>query len=201
MASLVITNVSSDTIYLRDLYKELEAGDSVTVDRTSAQLQSMTGLHEMIADGVVTLAYTRSADEIASGYDLPPVVAGDDAPAVAAADVVSPVTLLRCPFTAGAGGAADDVTIYAVNTLPFKFRVVDVWGYIATAAGATVAVRTAAVGAGTLLGTVASNATGRFDGTGTATAVATPGASAGLFLRRADSGAAGEIFLLIRKES
>jgi len=203
MASLLITNVSSETLFLRDIYKELDAGESVTVDRTSAQLQSMTGLHEMVTDGLVTVAYTRSADEIASGYDLPLVVAGDDMPAVASTDLASGVTLIRKSFAAAAAGTADDVTVYAANALPFKFRVLDAWMLVATnIASSTVTVRTQAAGAGTLLATLSANATGRVSTTApTASALATPGASEGLFLRRSDRGAAGEVFLLVRKES
>lgn len=203
MASVVITNVSAGEVHIRDLYKTLAAGEAVTISRTAAEITGMAGLQEAAADGTVTIAYTRSADEVASGLDLPPVVDGGDLAAVASTDKVSDCAVIRIPFTAGAGGSADDVTAYAVNTLPFKFRVLDAWALIATnVVSASVTVRTAAAAGGTLLATLSGNATGRVSTTApTATAVATPGASAGLFLRRSDSGLAGEVFLLVRKEA
>lgn len=202
MASLVITNLTSSPVYLRDLYTTVAASGSVTTTRSASDLANMSGLQELVADGVVSVAYTRSADEVASGLDAPPVIDGVDLAAVAAAAVVSSSAVLRFSFTAGVAGTADDVTVFAVNALPFKFRVVDCWAFVATAVGAsTWAVRTAAAGAGTLLATLDSGTTGRKQMTGTATALATPGASAGLFVRRSDRGTAGEVFVLVRKEA
>ena len=203
MAQVTITNVSGGDVFIRELYKTLAASEAVVITRSASELASMSGLHEAQADGTVTVAYVRSADEIASGLDLPPVVEGGDVSAVASTDKVADVAVIRYAFTAGAGGSADDVTVYAVNTLPFKFRVLDAWILTATAVvSSTASVRTAAAGAGTLLATVSTGATGRASMTlPVATAVATPGASAGLFIRRTDSGAAGELFLLVRKES
>jgi len=69
-------------------------------------------------------------------------------------------------------------------------------------AASTLEIRTQAAGAGTLLGEMSSNATGRAGWqTLTATQVATPGATEGLFIRRSDDGAGADICLLCRRES
>jgi len=165
----------------------------------------MASLQAQMAASAVSLSVVYSASELSSGLQQAPasVQAVDMAP-VASTDAAAGLVIIRTAFAAGAGGAADDITVYAVNTLPFKFRVIDAWALVGTAvAASTLAVRTAAAGAGTLLASIGSAATGR-NGLAvsvTATAVATPGASAGLFVRRSDNGVAGEVYVLARIES
>jgi len=202
---LVVTNISSDPVYLRDFYKELAAGESITTTRDASDLSTLQGLIEALDAGTVTVSVTPSAAEVASGFLTPPqaVQAQDMAP-VAAADIAAGLVILRADFAAGVGGAPDDVQVYAVDSLPFKFRVVMAWGLVSTAVvGSTLNVYTQAAGAGTLLaGPIASALVGSHPATGpNASALAVPGATEGLFVRRSDSGVAGEVFLLVRRES
>ena len=104
--------------------------------------------------------------------------------------------------TAGAGGAADDVTIYNAN-LPFRMRIVDAY-FLTTAGeagGRTVTLRSAAVGAGTAYtSAITCTATGKaFDNITTAPAVAAQNSS--LFLRRSDSAIAGVLVIYGMPES
>lgn len=202
---LVVTNISSSPVYIRDLYTEIAAGESVTTERSGSDLSGMTGLIEALDAGTVSVSVTPSAAEIASGFLTPPsaIQAQDMAP-VAAADIAAGLVVLRVPMAAGGGGAPDDVTAYAANALPFKFRVLDAWALISTAVGAsTLNVYTQAAGAGTLVaGPIDSAVAGIARMTGpNASALAVPGATEGLFVRRSDDGVAGEVFLLVRRES
>ena len=123
---------------------------------------------------------------------------------VAATDVASGLVLFHKAFTAGGGGSPDDVTVIAANALPFKFRVVDAWAAIGTGIGAsTLNVYTRAAGAGTLLAGPIDSASAqlaRMTGP-TASVVATPASTEGVFVRRSDDGVAGEVFILVRRES
>lgn len=202
---VAITNITSESVLIQDLYISIAAGDTVTVDRASTDLPRMASLQDALAAGSVTVVVTPTADEIASGLLQAPktVEARDQAP-VDAADVAAGAILLRAELAAGAGGSPDDVTVYAANALPFKFRVVDAWAMISTAVGAsTLNLYTQAAAAGTLVaGPLDSAATGIVRMTGpTTSALATPGATEGLFVRRSDDGVAGEVFLLVRREN
>lgn len=113
--------------------------------------------------------------------------------------------ILRRRFIVGAGAPADDVTVLSVGTLPFRFRVLSIWGIIETSPGAsTVDVYTRAGGGGgggTRLGQISTAATGFQASTNamTATAVAIPSANDGLFFRRSNGLTAGEIFMIIQR--
>lgn len=204
MATLVITNISGADLLIQDLYTTIAAGGSATVDRAASDIPRMASMIDAVATSKATLSVTYTADEIASGLMSPPqaVEARDLAP-VAAAVATGGLAIVRSSFAAGAGGSADDVVVYAANTLPFKFRVVDCWAKVVTnVGGSTLQARTRALGAGTLLGTMSSATAGHQVQTDVvATAVATPGTLEGLFILRSDSGVAGEVFLLVRPES
>ena len=202
---LVVTNISSSPVYIRDLYVEIPVGGSVTTERSGSDLSGMEGLIDALDAGTVSVAITPTAAEVASGFLTPPqaVEARDMAP-VAAASVASGLVLLRVPLTAGITAAADDVIAYAANSLPFKFRVLDAWAMISThIALSTLNVYTRAAAAGTLLaGPISSATAGIARMTGpNASALATPGATEGLFVRRSDDQVAGEVCLLVRVES
>ena len=106
-------------------------------------------------------------------------------------------------FAAGGGGSPADITLYAANALPFKLRVVDSWLFVSTAVAGTGTLRDEAAGAGTAASSGSTVATGRIpmDPTSDASAVLTPGATKGLFLYLSDDAAAGEVFVLVRRES
>lgn len=206
----------------------------VDVVRSIAQLSSMKGLGAAVAAGTLSVAITPDAGELATdltyvqplGSELLPGSVSSGALAngsvtaaklaansvgpgtfvpVASTDIVSPtVTFYKALTSGGAAGTADDVTIYAVNTLPYKVRIIDAWAVVSTAAAATTLdVRSAAAGGGTLAAQVSAASTGiaRASLLNTnASAVLTPGASVGLFVRR-DRSVVGEIFITARKES
>jgi hypothetical protein len=202
MAQLTITNISTERKYLGDLYTSVEPGSSIEVTRSAADLPQMTALQKAVADGDLTLSVAYSAEEAASGLHLPPSVveAGDIAP-VAGSNPASGLVTIFSSFAAGGGGSADDVEIFPAGALPFKFRVLDFLVYVATAVGAsTIEARDEAGGAGNVLASADSATTGRQTNAETVTGVADPGSTKGLFLRRSDSGVAGEAVLIVRPE-
>jgi len=202
---IVVTNISTAPVYIRDFYTEIPVGGSVTTERSGSDLSDMEGLIAALDAGTVTVSITPTAAEIASGFLTPPqaVQAVDMAP-VAAADVAAGLIVLRVPLVAAVAGAPDDVSVYPANSLPFKFRVIDAWALISTGVAlSNLNVYTRAAGAGTLLaGPLDATAAhiARISGP-TTSALAIPGATEGLFVRRDDRSIAGEIFLLVRRES
>ena len=204
MATVVLTNPGASAVYVSDIYASVPANDALSITRSPTDLVNMPDLAKKIADGDLTMTVSYTADELASGLVSPPnAVEAVDIAEVAADATGSPVSVVRKTFTAG-GGGADDVTVFAVNTLPFKARVVDAWAFVSTAVGgSSITLRTAAGGGGTDLGAVSTAATGRaaFSPPSDATVVATPGAAVGLFLRRSDDATAGEIFIVLRREA
>lgn len=208
MAQLTITNVSSSPFFLNDIYVDIAAGQAVVVNRSAAEISSMAGLQAGVADGVLTAVIAYSADELAS-LPLPSPVAPGSVSAAAAAPVAAsaidaaPITFRKAFTSGGASGTLDDVTIYAVNTLPYKIRILDAMALIATAGpGASVlAVRSAAAGGGTLAATVPADVLGAARMIGpNASVVLAPGALVGLFIRR-DRSTVGEIVITARREA
>lgn len=212
MATLVITNLSSELLPLSDPLITLQpAGDVdgrhiVTITRSSVDLPGMTGLMAAMAASKASLSVTYDANELASGLMSPPaaIQAVDMAP-VSAATAAAALITLRIPFAALTTGTADDVTVYAANALPFKFRVLDAVAHVSAAiGGATLIVRDEAAGAGTAICTMSGAATGRIVSTFTGNAsgvVSQSTAAKGLFVRRSDRAVAGEVVLTCRIES
>lgn len=202
MAQLTITNVSQEDVYLGDLYATIKAGESATVERSATDLPNMKALQENVADGKLTLAVAYSADEAASGLHLAPaVVEGGDIAPVAGSNPVSGLITIFKSFAAGGGGSPDDVEIFPVNGLPFKFRVVDFVLYVSASPGAsTVELQDESGGTGSVLASADSGTTGRQTNAEDTTGVADPGATKGLFLRRSDDGTAGEAVIIARPE-
>jgi hypothetical protein len=140
--------------------------------------------------------------DLSGSYPNPAVAAATLDPAndaVADSDGLASASKLYLAYTAGAGGAPDDVTVYNADA-PFKFRILDVYSLVATGdgAGGNVQLRDTSGGAGNVLSKAfSSNAAGsdREDGSATSYATVTVAASGSLYIRRADSGAAGEMIL------
>lgn len=230
MATIRITNLTTSDYWLRDIYANVPASTAaipyVDVTRSLAELASMTALNAAVAAGTLSVDITPSAGELASdltysqklGSELVPGSVSASAMAansvgpgtfvpVAAAGIVSPTITFYKAFTSGGtSGTLDDVTIYAVNTLPYKIRVLDAMANISAAgpASSVLSVRSAAAGGGTLAATIAADALSiqraSSLGSGNVSVVLTPGASVGLFVRR-DRSTVGEIFITARKES
>jgi hypothetical protein len=205
---VTVTNTTSpsEAVTLGDIYKTLEkAGDSITFSRTASDLSRMASLQQAAAAGKISVSVVPTADELASGLlSAPQAIQAQDMQPVASSAVDAPEITLRIPLTAGGGGAADDVTVYALNALPYKFRVL--WARMIVSGavgGSTAALRTQAAGAGTLLATMNTAAAGLVPSpnTGFAETVVAPATTAGLFVRRSDSAIAGVLHVCIRRES
>lgn len=198
MATITVTNSSGSDVYCADLYCTISAGGSVSTTRSVSDLSKMAGLQSLIAAGSVSVAVAYSDDEKASGL----VDQGDTA---TTATGLGDMQVVRVPMTAGTPGTADDVTVYALDALPYaKFRVIDAWAVISTAITATtLTVRTAAAGGGSSVAVMDSAVAGRngLKSTVTATSTVTASSTTGLFVRRSDRGVAGEVFIVIRPET
>lgn len=112
--------------------------------------------------------------------------------------------LLRRAFVVGVTAGADDLVVaYSIGFLPFRFRVLNMWATIVTAAaGSTIGACTQLLGGGTPLGTVDTSATGYRPCTAAhlVSAEAVPAATEGLIFHRfVDDRVAGEVFLLIQR--
>jgi hypothetical protein len=201
---VTITNISAAPVAIGDLYTTIPVGGFVTTKRSASQLSAMVGLQKAVESNLVTVAATLESFESASGLAIPSgtIQAGDVA-VVAPTDAAAATFEIRKSFAVGAGGAPDDVTVYAANSLPYKVRVLDAYALVSTAVGAsTLQARDQAAGAGQLAAQMSAAATGRSAMTlPTASVVLTPGALIGLFIRRSDSGIAGEVVLTCRRES
>ena len=101
---------------------------------------------------------------------------------------------IRVSFAAGGGGAADDVAIYNAAA-PFPFRITDVELItVVGVVGATGQLRSASGGGGTTLSSAMAAAT---PGTtrNNDSATRTVALNGSIFLRRSDSGFAGEVVI------
>jgi hypothetical protein len=202
MATLTITNISLDKLYLSDLYTSIQPGKSVQVERSASDLPRMKALQGAIADGFATLSVQYSSDEVASGALAPPstVEAGDLAPVADTFPVGGVVSVFKA-VPAGAGGSPDDVEVWPAGGLPFKFRVLDFVAYVTTAVGgSSLQLRDQSGGGGALLASSSSASTGRQANTAGTTTVATPDPTKGLFVRRSDSGVAVQVVAILRPE-
>lgn len=112
-------------------------------------------------------------------------------------EISVPMVLFQT-LTAGAGGNPDDVQIYAVDTLPFAFRVLKVEAVFeaGTGVGESVEIRTAAAGAGSLV-VVADADAETFSEMDTGAPLVEPAVDAGLFARRSDDALAGAVMLTL----
>ena len=202
MAQLQITNTDVEKLYLGDFYTSIEPGKSITVERPASDLPRLPSLQKAVADGKASLSVTYTPDEAASGLHAPPAVieAGDIAPVAGATPAAALITIYKA-FPAGGGGSPDDVEIFPVGGLPFKFRILDLTVYVSTAVGASdVEIRDEPAGAGSLLASAPTAVVGRSVNAEAGTGIAAPAAGKGLFVRRSDDGAAGEVVIIARAE-
>jgi len=125
---VTLTNASADQIFLRSLYAQLDAGDSVTTERFLEDLKQDPSLMAYIADGTVTASIDPDSGGVgeaignATGFDhaLAPAAAGvavhATIPAGAAFDITTGFTNPTLPglplqLVLGGGGTAADVTV------------------------------------------------------------------------------------------
>ena len=204
MASITITNLTSGSVELTDLYCTLSpvgtlptvGNVSITTHRALSDLGRMSDLMAKLDAHTVSMSVVPTADELAAGVGITQAN-------VATAGVSSELVMFHVPLVAGVVGTADDVTIFAANALPFKFRVLDASLLVSAAVGAsTVQIWTHAAAAGTEIASFSSGSTGAVEGVfvGNATTVVAPSSTNGLFAHRSNNTVAGEVMLLVRKE-
>lgn len=117
------------------------------------------------------------------------------------ASSAGPGVVIFAAFAAGAGGAPDDVTVFSTNA-PFAFRVLKTLPYVTTAVAlASVQARSATAGGGSALSSLFAADVATEDPiiTTPIAATTTVAANGSLFIRRSDSGIAGEFVLLAVK--
>lgn len=64
MSQLIITNISTESLWLRDLYATVLAGRQIFVTRSPVEMGSMTGLQQMLAQGKVTVEVVPNPGEL-----------------------------------------------------------------------------------------------------------------------------------------
>jgi hypothetical protein len=201
--TITITNLSASAVYLPELYLTLgPAGqkltsvgpiDTLTLTNKSSNDVSKWGVIKALEKaGTITVSVAAAPEELAS--------------ATLATAKESQTVTIRASLSAQTQGT--DATVYAVGTLPFKFRVIDAWAVSSAAnAGAIVGVFSRAAGAGTrLTGDISCAAAGISRpgaNTPVPTAVIAPAAVEGLFVRASGGASAltAEVYLTIRRES
>lgn len=165
-------------------------------DRTNLNFLSTTGV------GGITLAVADDAgnDELEITATTLDASISPAKTAVIASGIANTFAIYSS-FVAGAGGSADDVTVYNANA-PFAFRILKTHVYISTAVGASsIQARSASAGGGSALSSLfaADVATESPVITTPITATTTVAANGSLFIRRSDSGIAGEfVFICLR---
>lgn len=110
------------------------------------------------------------------------------------------VKVLSRTFTAGGGGAPDDVTILdGTPGLPYAARVIDVQLFVTTAVGGSTCTLNTATGGGAAISSdMSSAATAHVRDAGIASgAIASLAAGDDLYLRRSDSGVAGTVLVYL----
>jgi hypothetical protein len=222
MATITITNLSAAPIYLRDFYTTIGAtgakntavgpadtltlassatgntaltGGAVKVIHNPADVMRMYQIQQLITAGSITVSVTADANEIGSGFA-----------AQAEGTGLQDVAVARAVFTAAS--ANTDVTVFAVNKVPFQCRAVDSWVSTSTgSASGVIAFYTAAARAGTrVTGDMTAAAAGVTRPGATQPAPAgtliVPAAAVGIFANI--TGAAGAItadaFIMLRRE-
>ena len=196
MATVTLTAVKD--VHVGDVGVSLKAGDVLKFERAASDIPRLKSVAAAIAAGDLTMQVAYSADEKASGIASPPgsVDAADAAP-VAADGTIALGQVARKALAAGAGGAADDTTVLTASA---NLRVVDAWAIITTpVTAATLDIRDATAGAGTLLASL-SAATAGVSRLSTSAGSAVLASGKPLVIRRSDSGVAAEVFVLLRSE-
>ena len=64
MSQLRITNVSTEDLWLRDLYMTLRSGRPISVSRSPVEMGNMVGIQQMLAAGKLTVEIVPEAGEL-----------------------------------------------------------------------------------------------------------------------------------------
>ena len=180
---------------------ESKVVSSLTLD----ELQQSSILQSLLAAGTFSLSSVEgdTGSGLAVGpVDLTPATAAASANFGAAAAVVGVPFMVRMPFAAGVGGAADAVGIFpATAPLPFAVRVLSTELVVSGGAGATRTVTlytTPSVGGTQLSDAMDASATGRVSST-----VQVPvslAAGAQIHARRSNNLVAGDVYVTLIRE-
>jgi hypothetical protein len=198
MATIVVTNISSSDVHIRDLYKTLAPGEAVSTERSAADLNGMGGLMAAMAAGTVTLGVTYSADELASGLaQAPGAIEAQDI--IATQEAAGTAIQATATFAAGGGGSPADVTLYA--SAPFAMTIVDAVLHVSTAVAGTATLRDAAAGGGSAYAAGSTASAGRVPMPLDANAPGTIAAGSPVILRLSDDAAAGTVVVTVRRET
>lgn len=76
MPDITITNLTSQRVFVNDMYLDIPPGASRNAYRTSSDLMMATRLQELVADGILDLAIAYTADELSSSFNIFPGVGG-----------------------------------------------------------------------------------------------------------------------------
>lgn len=94
MAQLTVQNLTSDPVYIRDLYVTIQPNATITTTRFESDLSRMAGLQAAIAAGRVAASFQLSPAEQSSGLlaavtpqDPTTVSSGEDVQALDSAGV------------------------------------------------------------------------------------------------------------------
>lgn len=166
------------------------------VARSPTDVMRMYQIQQLLAAGSITVSVVADTNEISSGF-------GTQADAAGFSEIVT----MRVPLAAAAINS--DTSVFAVNTLPYKFRVINAWLVTPTAvAGSLVTLWSRAAAAGTQMsGAMSGAAVGvSFPGASAPATVATaalaPAALDGLFARLTGAGPyTGELFAMIARSN
>jgi hypothetical protein len=186
---VTVTNLSAvNSIYISSFSTSIPPSGSLQTRRTWAQVDADIGMKTQANAGSISIAFTEEAgDDLGGGGGLETGVAT--------------ALILHKVFAAGAGGAADDVVIFAANA-PYAFDIIDTTAKVVTAVGgSTLQLRDTAAGAGTTLSdalTSAATGTKRNTAQTTNPQVLRNGT---LIIRRSDSGIAGSVDVTILRVS
>jgi hypothetical protein len=195
MSVTLVQNIAGTSMSLQPYALSLPAAHRVVLADDAATVIALLG-------GAAKILGTLSVTTVGSEYLqrvglIQPDV--ESLPAPADAHGQAPTIAMRFPFTAGLGGAADDVVVYNANA-PFSFRILDVQVLVATAIASSNAIlRSALAGGGAALSDAFdTSVAGRTRDAGTF-ACPTIAAGGSLVLRRSKNTTAGEVVLLVQR--
>lgn len=205
MPIYTFTNLLSTPVQVAGGIANLGPVGSTTVSKS---VELPANFNEKIFEpDLLALRYTftsaLTANEKTLGTSSPSnTLMAPDIAAVPAAAVIGISQTITITVPAAAAGTADDVTIFALNALPYKIVVLDGVFRVTTAIGGSVVkVRTATADAGTNAIEFSSAATGYQTPNATVLGAVTltPASNVGLFLRRTDRGVAGTLILHVMR--
>jgi hypothetical protein len=198
--NIVITNLTSAEVYVRELYTSVKVGTPISLSGWSpSDLASATDLQTKVAAGTLSVTITPTVAELASGLLVTPgTVEAEDHASTAAAVAAGASYTMRWAVASGDPAA---VELIAVGSVPRKLRILDAVFYCSTSPGASTITLQETSSADSLGLTFDTGATGRIQTAGTATATIDPADEKGLFAVRTDNGIVGELVITVRPET